>query len=81
MKKITGKQNKTKKSNLLPQEIKVDRTIMQNPQNIAKEFNKSFTSVGSKLVKKIANTEKRFQVFLTFHNEKMQFEKINFDEF
>ena len=58
-----------------------DRTIMQNPQNIAKEFNKSFTSVGSKLVKKIPNTEKRFQVFLTFHNEKMQFEEINFDEF
>ena len=33
MKEITAKQ-KTK-SNLLPQEIKVDKTIIQNPQNIA----------------------------------------------
>ena len=37
MKEITGKQ-KTK-SNLLPKEIKVDKTIIQNPQGIAKEFN------------------------------------------
>ena len=44
MKEITGKQ-KTK-SNLLPREIKVDKTIIQNPQEIAKEFNKVFTSVG-----------------------------------
>ena len=50
MKEITGKQ-KTK-PNLLPQEIKVDKTIIQNPQDIAKEFNKFFTSVGSKLAKK-----------------------------
>ena len=40
MKEITGKQ-KTK-SNLLPQEIKVDKTIIENPQHIAKEFNKIF---------------------------------------
>ena len=79
MKEITGKQ-KTK-SNLLPQEIKVDETIIQNPQDIAKEFNKFFTSVGSKLAKKIPNTEKKFQDFLTSHNEKMQFEELNFDEF
>ena len=46
MKEITGKQ-KTK-SNLLPLEIKVDQTIIQNPQGIAKEFNKFFTSVGPK---------------------------------
>ena len=42
MKEITGKQ-KTK-SNLLPQEIKVDKTIIQNPQGITKEFNTFFTS-------------------------------------
>ena len=68
MKKITGKQ-KTK-SNFLPQEIKVDGTIIQNPQDIAKEFNKLFTSVGSKLTKKIPNTAKKFQDFWTYRNEK-----------
>ena len=55
MKEITEKQ-KTK-SNLLPQEIKVDKTIIQNSQDIAKEFNTFFTSVGSKLAKKIPNTK------------------------
>ena len=68
MKEITGKQKA--KSNL-PQEIKVDKTIIQNPQGIPKEFNKFFTSVGPKLAKKIPNTEKTFQEFLTFHNETM----------
>ena len=71
MKEITGKQ-KTK-SNLLPQEIKVYKTIIQNPQGISKEFNKFFTSVGPKLAKKIPNTEKTFQDFLTCHNETKQF--------
>ena len=41
MKEITEK----KKSNLLPQEIKVDEIIVQNLQDITKEFNKFFTSV------------------------------------
>ena len=61
MKEITGKQ-KTK-SNLLPQEIKVDKTIIQNPQGIAKEFNKLFTSVGPKLVKKNPTLKKNFKTF------------------
>ena len=50
MKEITGKQ-KTK-SNLLPREIKVNKTIIQKPQEIAKEFNKFFTSVGPTLAEK-----------------------------
>ena len=79
MKEITGKQ-KTK-SNLLPQEIKVNKTIIQKPQEIAKEFKKFFTSIGSTLTGKIPNTEKSFQKFLTSQNEKMQFEELNFDEF
>ena len=79
MKEITGKQ-KTK-SNLLPKEIKVDKTIIQNPQGIAKEFNKFLTSFRPKLAKKIPNTEKTFQDFLKSHNEKMQFEQLNFDGF
>ena len=58
MKEITGKQKA--KSNLLPQEIKADKTIIQNPQGIGKEFNKFFTYVGPKLAKKIPNTGKTF---------------------
>ena len=54
---------------------------MQNPQGIAKEFNNFFTSVGPKLAKKIPNTGKKFQDFLTSHNEKLQLEELNFDEF
>ena len=38
MKELSEKQ-KTK-SNLLPWEVKVDKSIIQNPQDIAKEFNK-----------------------------------------
>ena len=79
MKEITGKQ-KTK-SNLLPWEIKVDKTIIQSPQEIAKEFNKFFTSVGPTLVEKIPDTEKSFQDFLKSHNEKMHFEELNFNDF
>ena len=56
MKEITGKQKTT--SNLLPQEIKVDKTIIQNPLEIAKEFNNFFTSVVPTLAGKIPNTEK-----------------------
>ena len=69
MKKITSKQ-KTK-SSLLPREIKVDKTIIQSPQGIAKEFNKFFTSVAPTLAGKIPDTEKLFQDFLTSPNEKM----------
>ena len=79
MKEITGKQ-KTK-SDLLPQEIKFDKTIIQIPQGIAKEFNKFFTSVRPKLAKKIPNTEKTFQDFLKSHDEAMQFEELKFDKF
>ena len=79
MKEITGKQ-KTK-SKFFPPKIKVYKTIKQNPQNIPKEFNKFYTSVRPKLVKKIPDTEKTFQDVLTSHNEKIQFEEINFDEF
>ena len=68
VKEITGKQ-KTK-SNRLPQEIKVDKTTIQKPQGVAKEFNKFFTSVGPTLAGKIPDTGKSFQDFLMSHNEK-----------
>ena len=54
--------------------------MIQNPQDVAKEFNKLFTSVGPKLAKKTSNTEKTFQDILTSHYEKMQFEELNFDK-
>ena len=63
MKEVTGKQKA--KLNLL----------LQNSQDTAKEFNKFFTSVGSKLAEKIHNTENKFQDFLTSRNKKMQFEE------
>ena len=56
-------------------------TIIQNTQEIAKECNNFFASVGQTLVGKIHDTEKSFQDFLTAHNEKIQFEELNFDEF
>ena len=68
MKEITGK--KKTKSNLLPQEILVDKTITQNPQKIATEFNKFFTLVGLTLAGKIPDTEKSFQDFFTSQNKK-----------
>ena len=79
MKEITGKQKR--KWNLLPQEIKVDKTIIQNPQDIIKEFNKFFTCVESIFTQKNPEHWKKIQEFLTSHNEKMQFEELNFDEF
>ena len=53
---------------------------MQNPQEIVKKFNKFFTSVGPTLAEKMPGTDKSFQDFLTSHNEKIQFEELNFDE-
>ena len=55
MKNITGKQ-KTK-SSLIPHEIEVNKTIIQNQQDITKTINNSFTSVGQKWVKKIPNVQ------------------------
>ena len=79
LKGITGKQKG--KSDLRPQEHKVDNTIIQNPQNIAKGLNKFITSGRSKLLKKIPKTVKQFQYFLISHNEKIEFEELNFNEF
>ena len=68
MKEISGKQ-KTK-SDFLPQEIMVDKTIIQKPQKIVTEFNKLFTSVELTLAGKIPDTEKSFQDFFTSQNKK-----------
>ena len=50
MKEKTEKQKA--KSNHLLQEIKVDSIIVQNPNEVAQEFNKYFTSVGPNLAEK-----------------------------
>ena len=63
MKEITGKQKP--KLNLLPPKNKVDKTIIQNPQNAAKDFNKCFTSVGPKWQKKCPTLNKHSKAFDT----------------
>ena len=63
MKEITGKQKP--KLNLLLPKNKVDKTIIQNPQNAAKDFNKCFTSVGPKWQKKSPTLNKHSKAFDT----------------
>ena len=52
----------------------------QNPQDISKVLNKFFTSFGPKLAKKIPDTEKNILRLLRSHDEKIQFEELNFDK-
>ena len=69
MKKVTGKLKKKKKKkteqklNLLPYENKVDKTIIQNPQDVAKEVDNFFASVGPKLTKKSPALKNHFKIF------------------
>ena len=69
MKKVTGKLKKKKKKkteqklNLLPYENKVDKTIIQNPQDVAKEVDNFFASVGPKLTKKSPTLKNHFKIF------------------
>ena len=68
MKKVTGKLKKKKKKteqklNLLPYENKVDKTITQNPQDVAKEVGNFFASVGPKLTKKSPTLKNHFKIF------------------
>ena len=61
--------------------MKLDKIFIKKPPEIDIEFNRFFTSAGRTLARKIPDTEKSFQDFLTSHNKKMQFEELNFDEF
>ena len=56
MKEITGEQKA--KSKLLRRETKVDKNVIQNPQEIAKESNTFFTSVEPASAEKIPDTKK-----------------------
>lgn len=58
MKEKTEKQKA--KSNHLLQEIKVDSIIVQNPNEVAQEFNKYFTSVGPNLAEKFLILKKYY---------------------
>lgn len=58
MKEKTEKQKA--KSNHLLQEIKVDNIIVQNPNEVAQEFNKYFTSVGPNLAEKFLILKKYY---------------------
>ena len=79
MKKITGK-HKTKsifspkKTNLIKPLYKIDKTLLKNLKNF-------FIFVVPKFAENISNTEKTFEHFVISHNEKMQFEELNFEEF
>ena len=70
IKKLTVKIKKKKKKkkteqklNLLPYENKVDKTIIQNPQDVAKEVDNFFASVGPKLTKKSPTLKNHFKIF------------------
>ena len=58
MKEITGKQKI--KLSFLYQEIKVDKTIIQNPQDIVKKTKNFLLLLDSNWQKKIPNSEKTF---------------------
>ena len=53
---------------------KIHKTLLKNSTNFLLLLDQNWR-------KKIPNTEKKFQDFLTSHNEKMEFEELNFDEF
>ena len=58
----------------LSREINNDKTIISNPEDIAKKIDNFFASVGPECAKNIPDTKKTFQGFLTSHNEQMQIE-------
>ena len=62
MKEITGKQKK--KSSSLPKAIKTKQGITENENEIAKEFKKYFTSVGTALANKVPVVTKDLSEYL-----------------
>ncbi|XP_065639635.1 uncharacterized protein LOC136072356 [Hydra vulgaris] len=64
LKEITGKQKTC--SNFLPKMIKINNVY--EPNEIAKEFNKYYTDIGSRLADRIPSTSISFNDFLTTSN-------------
>ena len=68
------------KSNLLPQEIKVDKTLYKIHKALLKNLAYFLLLLDQNRPKKSPTLKKHFD-FLTSHNETMQFEDLKFDEF
>ena len=79
MKEITGKQ-KTKPS-ALPKSIKTKQGITEKQSEIAKEFNKYFTGVGTTFSSKIPIVTKDVSEYLSQCNASMEHKKLFFQEF
>ena len=79
MKEITGKQKKNSSS--LPKAIKTKQGITENGKEIAKEFNKYFTSVGTAFASKIPVVTKDLSEYLPPCNALMEHKELSFQEF
>ena len=79
MKEITGKQ--TKKSSSLPKATKTKQGITEKEIEIAKKFNKYFTSVGTALANKIPVVTKDISEYLPQCNALMEHKEFSFQEF
>ena len=79
MKEIIGKQ-KTKSSSL-PKAIKTKQGITEKKSEIAKEFNKHFTSVGPALASKIPIVTKDVSKYLSQCNASMKHKQLSLQEF
>ena len=79
MKEITGKQKK--KSSSLPKAIKTKQGITEKEIEIAKEFNKYFTSVGTALASKVPVVTKDLSEYLPQCNASMEHKELSFQEF
>ena len=70
-----------KKSSSLPKAIKTKQGITEKEIEIAKEFNKYFTSVGTVLASKIPVVTKDLSEYLPQCNASMEHKELSFQEF
>ena len=70
-----------KKSSSLPKAIKTKQGITEKEIEIAKEFNKYFTSVGTPLASKIPVVNKDLSEYLPQCNASMEHKELIFQEF
>ena len=80
MKEVTSKQKN--KSNYLPKVVKTKQGITEKEREIAKEFNKYFTTVGTALASKIPIVvTKDVSEYLPRCNASMEHKDLYFQEF
>ena len=70
-----------KNSSSLPKAIKTKQGITENENEIEKEFNKYFTSVGTALVSKIPVVTKDLSEYLPQSNASMEHKELSIQEF